>query len=259
MLFRSETDLRNALDRQEFCLHYQPIVSLSTGRIIGFEALLRWQHPHYGLQNPDRFISAAEEAGLSIRICQWVLHTACTQLRQWQSELAATELILSVNLSGKQFNQSNLSNQITQILQQTGLNASSLRLDIAESALLDGAATAAEMLSQLRNLSVQLAIDDFGTGYSSLGRLYHFPINGLKIDRSFVTQMGISPGDSLIVETILTLAHNLGLDVTAEGVETAEQLALLRGWQCEYGQGYFFSQPLDSVAAEALLRQNPHW
>ena len=258
-LLQLETNLRNALERQEFCLHYQPIVSLSTGRIIGFEALLRWQHPDRGLQNPDQFISAAEEAGLSIRICQWVLHTACTQLRQWQSELAATELTLSVNLSGKQFNQTNLSNQITQILQQTGLNASNLRLDIAESALLDDAASAAEMLSQLRTLSVQLAIDDFGTGYSSLGRLYHFPINGLKIDRSFVTQMGISPGDSLIVETILTLAHNLGLDVTAEGVETAEQLALLRVWQCEYGQGYFFSEPLDSVAAEALLRQNPHW
>ena len=166
---------------------------------------------------------------------------------------------MSVNLSGKQFNQPLLSDRVNQILQDTGLDAASLRLEITEGAIMDSAEFAAEILQQLRDLGVQLSIDDFGTGYSSLGRLYHFPINELKIDRSFVAQMERSSENSYIVETILTLAHNLGLFVTAEGVETASQLAQLRALECEYGQGNFFSQPLDSEAAEALIRQNPHW
>lgn len=255
-----ETDLRNALERQEFCLQYQPIVSLSTGRIIGFEALLRWQHPQYGLQNPAEFIPSAEEIGLIVRICQWVIRAASNQLRRWQLQFPTTpRLIVSLNLSGRQFTQANLSEQISRILQETGLDASSLRLEITESVIMEGAESATAILLQLRNLGVQLSIDDFGTGYSSLGRLYHFPIDGLKIDRSFIAQMGIEQRNSEIVETIVSLAHKLGLDVTAEGVETAEQLALLRALECEYGQGYFFSQPLDSEAAAALIMANPQW
>lgn len=259
-LLQLETDLRNALERQEFRLHYQPIVSLLTGKTIGFEALIRWQHPQHGLQNPAEFIAAAEEAGLIARIDQWVIRVACSQLRQWQLQLPATSpLIISVNLSGKQFTQPNLIEQINQILQETGLDASCLRLEITEGAIMDGAESATAMLLQLRELGVQLSIDGFGTGYSSLGRLHRFPINGLKIDRSFVSRMGIEEGNSEIVETIVTLAHKLGVDVTAEGLETAEQLAQLRALQCEYGQGNFFSQPLDSEAAEALIVSNPQW
>lgn len=258
-LLQLETDLRNALERQEFRLQYQPLVSLSHGRIIGFEALIRWQHPQRGLQNPDDFIKVAEEAGSIARIGQWVLYTACSQLREWQSQFPASPLVISVNLSAKQFNQTNLSEQIHQVLQQTGLEAHSLRLEITEGSISDGAETAASMLLQLRNLGVQLTIDDFGTGYSSLGRLYHFPINGLKIDRSFVSQMDVAAENSSIVEAIVTLAHKLELDVTAEGVETPNQLAQLRALQCEYGQGNFFSKPLDVEAAEALLRENPQW
>ncbi len=259
-LLQLETDLRNALERQEFRLQYQPIVSLQTGKIVGFEALIRWQHPESGLLNPSQFIAAAEEAGLIVRICEWVLETACSHLRQWQLQLpTATPLTISVNLSGKQFNQPLLIDQVGQILQQTGLDASSLRLEITEGAIMDGAECATQILWQLRELGVQLCIDDFGTGYSSLGRLYQFPINGLKIDRSFVSQMATAQENSLIVETIITLAHKLDLDVTAEGVETAAQLAKLRALQCEYGQGHFFSQPLECEAVEALLRENPVW
>lgn len=259
-LLQLETDLRNALERQEFRLQYQPIVSLESGSIAGFEALLRWQHPDNGLLNPGSFIQAAEEAGLIARICEWVLCVACSQLHQWQLQLpTASSLSMSVNLSGKQFNQPLLSDRVNQILQDTGLDAASLRLEITEGAIMDSAEFAPEILQQLRDIGVQLSIDDFGTGYSSLGRLYHFPINELKIDRSFVAQMERSSEKSYIVETILTLAHKLGLFVTAEGVETASQLAQLRALECEYGQGNFFSQPLDSEAAEALIRQNPHW
>lgn len=259
-LLQLETDLRNALERQEFRVQYQPLVSLETGRIIGFEALIRWQHPQSGLLNPSQFIAAAEEAGLIARIFEWVLKTACGDLRQWQLQLPTlAPITISVNLSGKQFNQPNLSDQIRQILQETSLDASSLRLEITEGAIMDGAEGATQILWQLRDLGVQLSIDDFGTGYSSLGRLYQFPINGLKIDRSFVSQMTNAQENSLIVETIITLADNLGLDVTAEGVETADQLTQLRALQCQYGQGNFFSVPLDSEAVEALLRENPLW
>ncbi|MBV8883219.1 MAG: EAL domain-containing protein [Chroococcidiopsidaceae cyanobacterium CP_BM_RX_35] len=259
-LLQLETDLRLALERQEFLLQYQPIVSLENGRIIGFEALIRWQHPQRGLILPTDFISVAEETGLVLRICQWVISTACGQMRRWQLQLSTTPLLtISLNLSTKQFTQLNLINQINQALQETGLDASNLRLELTEGAIMDGAESAAATLAQLRELGVQLSIDDFGTGYSSLGRLYRFPINELKIDGSFVSQLGIDEVSSEIVETIVTLAHKLGMDVTAEGVETAEQLAQLRALKCEYGQGYFFSQPLDSEAAEALMMTKPQW
>jgi len=259
-ILQMETDLRTALERQEFWLQYQAIVSLKTGRIIGFEALLRWQHPQYGLHNPVEFIAAATETRLLSRICQWVLREACSQLRKWQLQFPATPpLIVSVNLSSQQLTQTYLIAQISQILQETGLDASSLRLEITEGAIMNGAESADAILLQLKALGVQLSINSFGTGYSSLGRLHHLPINGLKIDRSFVSQTSMNGANWAIVETIVTLAHKLGVDVTAAGVETAEQLAELRALECEYGQGHFFSPPLDSKAAEALIMANPRW
>ena len=254
-LLQLETDLRNALERQEFLLYYQPIVSLETNKIVGFEALIRWQHPRYGLQTPCQFIQVAEEAGLISLICQWVLYTACSRLAQWQRQFPAiAPLTMSVNIAGKQFNQPQLGQQVQQVLQDTSLSADSLHLEITEGAIMDGADGAAEILLQLRNLGVQLWIDDFGTGYSSLGRLYHFPIHGLKIDRSFVSQIE-NADNAPIVETILTLARQIQLEVTAEGIETANQLARLQTLQCEYGQGHFFSPAIDEEAATALLNQ----
>lgn len=259
-LLQLETDLRLAIERQEFRLQYQPIVSLSTGRIIGFEALVRWQHPERGLILPAEFIPLAEETGLIVRICQWVIRAACTQMRQWQLQFPTTpSLTISVNLSALQFTQLNLISQISQTLREIDLDTSSLRLELTEGAIVDGAESAVPKLSQLRALGIQLSIDDFGTGYSSLGRLYRFPINGLKIDGSFISQLGIDEVNLEIVETIVTLAHKLGVDVTAEGVETLEQLTQLRTLECEYAQGYFFSVPLDSEAAEALITANQQW
>ncbi|AFZ33024.1 diguanylate cyclase/phosphodiesterase with PAS/PAC and MHYT sensor(s) [Gloeocapsa sp. PCC 7428] len=255
-----ETDLRRAIERQEFILQYQPIISLHTGKITGFEALVRWQHPQHGLQYPDQFIATAEETGLITRLCQWVIHTACHQFYQWQLQIPeAKNVIISVNLSGKQFSQPNIVEQIQQILQQTNLAASKLRLEIVEGVIMEDNDSISTKLLQLRNLGVQLSIDDFGTGYSSLARLYHFPINGLKIDRSFVSRIGIEQASSEIVETIITLAHKLNIDVTAEGVETSAQLAYLKTLQCEYAQGFFISRSLSSDQVETLLKSNPQW
>jgi EAL domain-containing protein (putative c-di-GMP-specific phosphodiesterase class I) len=255
-----ETDLRLALERQELRLQYQPIVSLKTSRVIGLEALVRWQHPQQGQILPSEFIPVAEETGLINRLGGWVLRAACSQLCQWQLQLPATRpLTMSVNLSGQQFTQPNLINQINQILQDTGLNASNLRLEITEGGIMSSAESAMVTLKLLRNLGVQLSIDDFGTGYSSLGRLQQFPINGLKIDRSFVSGLGFEQGKKEIVSTIVTLAHQLKVDVTAEGVETIEQLAMLKSLKCELGQGYFFSEPLSSEAAQALIVANPQF
>lgn len=252
-----ETDLYRAIESQEFCLQYQPIVSLATGKIIAFEALIRWHHPERGLLSPAEFIPAAEETGVISRICRWVIYTASKQLQSWQAQYTApTPLKMHLNLSSQRFTQPNLIEEIAQILLETGLDGSSLRLEITEGMIMDSAESTLTVLLQLRELGVELTIDDFGTGYSSLGRLHHFPIHGLKVDRSFVSKMGIAKEDSDIVETIITLAHKLAMHVTAEGVETAEQLAQLRALGCDYGQGYFFSEPVDSEAAKALIAAN---
>lgn len=255
-----ETALRRALDRQEFQVYYQPLVSLTTGRISGFEALLRWQHPDRGLVFPASFIPVAEETGLIVSIGYWVLHEACRQMQDWLVRFRDHSLnTISVNLSGKQFSQPDLIEQIRQILQETGLNAGSLELEITESVIMDNGTETMVALSQLRGLGIQLTIDDFGTGYSSLGRLHSFPINLLKIDRSFVSPVDMETGNFEMIETIVTLAHKLGYKVVAEGVETASQLALLRKLNCEYGQGYLFSPPLASSVVEALILASPHW
>lgn len=252
-LLQVENDLRRAIEREEFQIYYQPIVELQTGKLSGFEALVRWQHPNQGLIAPAAFVPVAEETGLIVPIGYWILRSACCQLHAWQRFSANRPLTISVNLSGKQFSQPDLIQQIDQILQETGLAPRSLSLEITESMIMENDEAATTMLLQFKDLGVKLAIDDFGTGYSSLGRLYQFPINVLKIDRSFVSGMGINQGNLEIIEAIVTLAHQLGMEVTAEGVETAEQLAQLRKLKCEYGQGYLFSQPLDSKAAEALI------
>ncbi|MEH1837207.1 MAG: EAL domain-containing protein [Nostoc sp.] len=259
-------ELRRAVELQEFRVYYQPIVSLSRGRITGFEVLVRWLHPKHGIVLPEYFMSTAQETGLINLIEQWVLHEACSQIQQWQEQfssscgdLAECPLTISVNLCTTRFSEENLLPHINKVLQDTGIPASNLTLEITEGVIMENNDRAIIRLKQLRNLGIKLAIDDFGTGYSSLGRLHHFPINQLKIDRSFVSGSIIDDGNLDIVETIITLAHKLGLDVTAEGVETEEQLALLRMLKCEYGQGYFFSHPLDSSQATALIMANPQW
>ncbi len=253
-LLQLETDLRRALERKEFMVVYQPIMSLETGRLRGFEALIRWPHPERGLISPMDFIPLAEETGMIVQIGEWVLREAATQMRRWQLVFPTEPpTFMCVNLSVKQFSQLDLIEKVAAILQETNLAPTSLKLEITESAVMENVDTATKMLIQLRELGVQLAMDDFGTGYSSLSNLHRFPINTLKIDRSFITRMVENNENAEIVRTISGLAQNLGMDVVAEGVETREQLDILRSLGCQYGQGYFFSKPLDSIKAEAFI------
>jgi diguanylate cyclase (GGDEF)-like protein/PAS domain S-box-containing protein len=255
-----ETDLRNGLHREEFRNYYQPIVSIGSGRIVGFEALLRWQHPVRGLVQPAEFITVAEETGMIRELGWWSLREACRQTCAWNADRSGSSpLTISVNLSVKQLLQPNLATAIGDLLQDTGLAPGSLKLEITESAVMQDPAAAAEVLLQIKSLGVQLSIDDFGTGYSSLSYLHRFPLDTLKIDRSFTAQLDHG-GDSMeIVRTILPMAKGLRLDVIAEGVENGEQLAILSNLQCEYAQGYYFSKPLTAVDAAALLENDPRW
>jgi diguanylate cyclase (GGDEF)-like protein/PAS domain S-box-containing protein len=254
-LRRLEAELRQALARNQFRVYYQPIISLRNWHISGFEALLRWDHPEQGPISPMQFIPLAEETGLIIPIGQWILHEACRQLRQWQAEFPSNPpLSVSVNLSGKQFAQSDLIEKISQILTATGLDPASLKLEITESSIIDHPEAAADMLRQLKQLGIRISLDDFGTGYSSLSYLHRFPIDTLKIDRSFITRVEL-PKNSEIVQTIVTLASNLGMDVIAEGVEKGEQIVHLTGMNCAYVQGYLFSKPLDSESIRELLKE----
>jgi diguanylate cyclase (GGDEF)-like protein len=258
--FQVETELRRAIERQEFLVYFQPIVSLATGRVTGFEALVRWQHPERGLLSPAHFVLIAEETGLLDRIDRWVMREACRQVQQWSQQMSDEfPLLISVNLANKQFAQPNLVEQIDEILQETGLEASCLKLEITEEVIMENDESAITKLEQLKALGVQLSIDDFGIGYSSLSRLHRFPLDELKIDRSFITPIGFENSTFEIAETIITLAQKLALNVTAEGIETAEQLAQLRQLNCPYGQGYFFSRPLNCQAAAALLAARPQW
>jgi diguanylate cyclase (GGDEF)-like protein/PAS domain S-box-containing protein len=253
-LLQLETDLRHALERQEFLVVYQPIMSLETGALRGFEALIRWHHPERGLISPMDFIPVAEETGMIVQIGEWVLREACQQMQRWQSVFPTDPpIFICVNLSVKQFSQQDLIERVAAILKETKLPPTSLKLEITESAVMENVETAINMLKQLRASGVQLAMDDFGTGYSSLSYLHRFPINTLKIDRSFITRMVENNENAEIVRTISGLAKNLGMDVVAEGVETRDQLEILRALGCKYGQGYFFSKPLDTQSAEAFI------
>jgi diguanylate cyclase (GGDEF)-like protein/PAS domain S-box-containing protein len=242
---KMETDLRRACERDELFVDYQPIVSLQNRTLIGFEALVRWRHPDFGMVPPKEFIPIAEETGLILQIGQTVLRSACRQAREWQQTYPSSPpLFVSVNLSVKQFNEPGLVENIAELLEESNLPPRCLKLEITESVFSDNIDAAVTLLTQLRNLGVQLSIDDFGTGYSSLSYLQRFPIDTLKIDRSFVTQMMENEENLAIVRTIVALAQNLGMDVVAEGVETEDQLRLLRKLECENGQGYLFSTPL---------------
>lgn len=238
----------------ELELYYQPIVKLSTGQVAGFEALVRWQHAEQGLLFPSRFISMAEETGLIIPLSWWVLRTACRQMSQWRMLFPdKAALTMSVNLSSKQFSMPGLTEQIKQILQETDLEPTYLKLELTESMVIENISNVVDVLYQLRALGIRLAIDDFGTGYSSLSYLPRFPLTTLKIDRSFVNEISDCNDNLEIVRTILSLAHKLRMDVVAEGVETETQANRLREMGCEYGQGYFFYKPLGVEAATRLL------
>jgi diguanylate cyclase (GGDEF)-like protein len=253
-----ESDLRQAVEQKEFCVYYQPIVSLQTGRLAGFEALVRWNHPRRGLVSPADFIPVAEETGLIVPIGEWVLHEACAHVREWQMAFPShRSLSLSVNLSGRQVAQTDLLDRIKEALASSKLNPHCLKLEITESVVMENADAATLMFKQLRSLGVQLSIDDFGTGYSSLSYLHRFPLNYLKIDRSFVTRL-TTDNDNAIVRTISTLARNLGMEVIAEGIETEEQYQQLKMLGCEYGQGYLFSHPVGHDGVLHLLTQDAH-
>jgi len=255
-----EMDLRTALEREEFRNFYQPIVSLDSGRITGFEALLRWQHPTRGLLPPLEFIPVAEETGMIREIGWWNLQKACRQISVWNAcRDSSPPLTMSVNLSVKQFLQPNLAAEIGKLLREVELPPDILKLEITESTVMADPSAAVEMLLQIKSLGVQLSIDDFGTGYSSLSYLHRFPLDALKIDSSFTKAVG-QGGDSMeIVRTILPMANSLRLNVIAEGVETAEQLAILRKLHCEYAQGYYSSKPVTADEAGVMLGKNPKW
>ena len=251
-----ETDLRKALDQGEFRVFYQPIVSVQTGRITGFEALTRWQRPQ-GIVPPIEFIAVAEETGLIIPMNRQLLREACEHLRSWQAEFPSSPpLTMSVNITPKEFAQSDLASEIGKTLQQTGIDPSCLQFEILETLAMGDAEKSGRVLSQLKALGVRLSIDDFGTGYSSLSRLRRIPVDTLKIDRAFIMNMDTDPENHEIVRTIIMLAHNLGLKVVAEGTETQTHLDQLKQLNCEMAQGYHFSKPADDQAMLKLLASN---
>jgi EAL domain-containing protein (putative c-di-GMP-specific phosphodiesterase class I) len=276
-------DLRGAMERGELRVCYQPKVLLDgnlqnhlrftgsraiiapathrvTQKIIGLEALVRWEHPKHGLLLPSEFIPVAEETGLILPIGRWVLEEACRQAGAWQEQHPSDPpLVICVNLSARQFQHTNLAKEVAEVLRETGLEQRHLELEITESTVMDDAQSTISTLRELRDLGVRLSIDDFGTGYSSLSYLKRFPIDFLKIDRSFVDGLSKDPEDAVIVSGIITLAHTLGMQVIAEGVESAEQLAQLRGLGCDLAQGNYFSEHLPAEAVSALLATNPHW
>ena len=245
-----EDALRRALERQEFEVYYQPKVLVSTGEIVGMEALARWHHPKYGLVGPNEFIPFAEETGLILPIGQWVLREACRQTRAWQDQFSPIpHLVTSVNLSVKQFRQPDLTAMLAATLAETGLDPRYLQLEITESVVVDDIEYAVSLLHDLKSLNVELAIDDFGKGYSSLESLSRFPVDYLKIDRAFVKELGVRDQDAAIAKLVIELAHAVGMKAVGEGVETTEQLALLRKLGCDLAQGFYFQEPLPSEAA----------
>ncbi|MEH2414492.1 putative bifunctional diguanylate cyclase/phosphodiesterase [Nostoc sp.] len=252
-----ENELYGALGRNEMLVYYQPLIDLDNGQITGMEALVRWQHPTLGLISPAKFIPIAEANGLIVPIDQWVLRTACAQNRAWQ--LAGFSPIrISVNLSSRQFEQPNLVEVVSQIIQETGLKASYLELEVTESFLMGDIERSVKTLKELRELDIWLALDDFGTGYSSLNYLKRFPVNMLKIDQSFVQDVTSNPDSAAITDAIIALAKSLRLKITAEGVETKEQLDYLQMQGCDEGQGYYFSRPVPADIITPMLQKSSH-
>ncbi|MEK7433112.1 MAG: EAL domain-containing protein [Cyanobacteriota bacterium] len=259
-IFQIETDLRYAIEKNELVLYYQPIISLETGKITGFEALLRWFHKKKGLIPSSLFIPIAEDSGYIIKIGRWVFKEACNQIKIWNEKFNNNfTFTVNINISGRQFSHPNLVNHIFEIINQTEINPNQIRLEITESSIMDNTEKAKMMLHKLRELGLQLQIDDFGTGYSSLSYLHRFPVNTLKIDRSFVSRIDSSEENFEIIKTIISLAKNLNMKTTSEGIETEVQLRKLRELNCEYGQGFFFSKALPVEELERLIDSNPTW
>jgi diguanylate cyclase (GGDEF)-like protein len=257
---RLETDRRRGVELGEFVLHYQPLVSLRTGRVTGLEALVRWQHPDRGMIHPGDFITVAEETGLIVPIGKWVLFEACRQIKEWQTAHPRKDpLTIGINLSTKQFSQPDLLDRVRSALETTGASASSLRFEIQESAIIDKGRSAIAILSRIRELGAQVYLDDFGTGYSSLSYLHGLPIDAIKIDRAFISSMDTDDKNLRLVCTILTLAEIVGVRAEAEGISTSEQLRELRALNCEQGQGYLFSAPIPREAVDEVLQANPVW
>ena len=255
-----ESDLYLALERKEFSLNYQPIVCLQTGKIAGFEALVRWRHPEKGFISPADFIPVTEETGLIVPLGKWIMETACEQLAFWRELFPGQEnLIMSINLSPGQFAQPNLVGQVQSILESFNIRGENIKLEITESMVMDNVKASIDLFIKLKDLNIKLGIDDFGTGYSSLSYLSQIPADTLKIDRSFVNHIETVSNDSKITQVIVMLGHSLSMNIIAEGVETQEQLNILRQMGCEYAQGYFMSKPLTDEKATLLLKQNPRW
>lgn len=257
---QTENELRRAIAREEFEVYYQPVVSLHTGRICGFEALLRWNHPERGCVAPSEFLLIAEETGLISPIGDWLLQEACAQIAVWQSRFPhCAPLSININLAGTQMMHPQFVSQVMQVLNEASLPPEQLALEITERVITDGDGMVKSMLNSLCDLGVKLHLDDFGTGYASLISLHDLPISAVKIDRAFVSAMDAAPQNSAIVRAIVALSQNLGLEVIAEGVETSKQLAVLHAIGCDYSQGYYFSEPQDAVTTEALLSASEHW
>ena len=258
LLFRLEleTDLRHAIERNELELNYQPEIDLKTSRIVATEALIRWNHPRFGYISPSEFIPLAEETGLILEIGEWVLHNACRQARDWELRFKGLDLVMSVNLSVRQYLHPGIVSEIASALRESGLSPHQLRLEITETILMDEKETSRSILEQLHDLGIQLALDDFGSGYSSLGYLKRLPVETLKIDQIFIKGLGRDPHDAAIVETIATLGHKIGMSVTAEGVETRQQAAAVKQLGCDHAQGYIFSEPVSAARLTELLQKN---
>ena len=257
---RYENDLRNAIDENELSMNYQPLVDLHDGGLLGFEALLRWQHAEFGNIPPNKFIPIAEESGLIIPMTKWILVETCKQIAAWHKigpEYA--DLIVSVNISGKHLSNDELIEDVEHALDVAKISPSSLKLEITESAAMDSPEHTIGLLNRLKRLGVQLSIDDFGTGYSSLSYLHRLPFDTLKIDRSFVYSVGESGENSEILQTIISLAKSLKKKLIAEGIETHAQLALLQNLGCDYGQGYLLARPQTAEKAEQALYEHPNW
>lgn len=255
-LINTEKDLRKAIKRQELRVYFQPIMELSTRKLRGFEALLRWQHPTRGLLTPYHFIQIAENSGLIVELDRWVLRAAVQQFHSWLTQHPDSRLGLSVNVSGHNFGRRNIIPELRELVQEFSLRPGQLNLELTESILMDHSQSIGDILNQIRDLGVNLHIDDFGTGYSSLSYLQAYPLNSLKIDRSFIQHLPQQSSSTELVRTMITMSQNLHMNVTAEGIETAEQLNLLQQLHCTYGQGYYFAPPLDAQAAYQFWREH---
>jgi EAL domain-containing protein (putative c-di-GMP-specific phosphodiesterase class I) len=254
--FLLREELRNAITRSEFVLYYQPEVDLRTGRVFAVEALVRWNHPKLGLVPPIKFIPAAEETGLIVPIGDWVLHEACRQNKAWQ-DAGLAPMVVSVNVSARQFREKNLVARVAGALKESGLQARYLELEVTESLIMQDFDLAVAIMEELRRLGVQLSIDDFGTGYSSLSALKSYPVARLKIDKSFIDGLPANEDDKAVASAVISLGRTLNLRVIAEGVETDAQAAFLRSVNCDEMQGYLFSKPIPAQKIEEMLRATP--